>query len=281
MLQYFKKYRTMSMVLSVGIPILLMVVWLTVTKNSPIQSSVMTVFVTFFGFVLLTTIAVQSVVGKKVERETDRLLALYNEDCDPFAFVDEAAEVAAGMHAPFNDVTSWFLSFYALALLDCGRVDDAAEIGREMQESLQTAANSGLKVVLATNIEPLVLRLFGAEGALQLVESVLPEAEALSQGGNQKQQILFSSHLNFLQSEQKTLQYMVENDQFHLLEQFTAIFRNERYPMRLRALNAKMAADLCNALGQRDAEVECLRFAAEHGGKLPFVQEAAERLGNE
>lgn len=280
MLQYFKKYRTISMVLGSVIPVLIMVIWLVITKDSPVRS-VMTAVVTFIGITILTTMAVQSIVGKKVEQETDRMLSLYNNECDPYAFVEAATEIASGMHAPFNDVTSWFLSFYALALLDCGRVDDAAEIGREMQESLQSAQNQGLKVILATNIEPLVLRLFGAEGALQLVESVLPDAESLAQSGNQKQQALFSSHQIFLESEHKTLQYMVDNDQYHLLEQFTAIFRNERYPMRLRAMNAKMAADLCNALGQRDAEIECLRFAADNGGRLPFVEEAAARLKNE
>ena len=96
----------------------------------------------------------------------ERVLSLYNDSCDPQAFVEQGRAIAERIRPPYEENGSWFLSFYALALDDIGQRDEAVRIGQTMLSSARRAEDPAQKVSLLVNMDPLISRLFGAQQTL-------------------------------------------------------------------------------------------------------------------
>lgn len=269
MLPYFKKYTILMYVL----PVLAMVVLTTVlayASGFALSSTLPGLLVSLAGLVVLTLLS-SRIFGNLANKKADELVALYNESCDPQAFVEQGAEVASTIEGPYTEAGSWFLSFYALALLDVGQVEPAAVIGSNMQKSAMEAADPRTRAAVMVNIEPLVLRLFGAQAALGVVAEA--EAALASLAGPDAEQ-----RRSFLAWERSLLTALVEGDEDRLLQTYSEVRLREVYPMRMRALNADAEAAICRRRGLSERERECLKFVVEHGNQLPIVPAARARL---
>lgn len=269
MLPYFKKYAILMYV----VPVLTMVVLTTVLAYATgfaLSATLPGILVSLAGLVVLT-LASSRYFGNLANKKADELVALYNDSCDPQAFVEQGAEVASTIEGPYAETGSWFLSFYALALLDVGQMEPAAVIGSNMQRSAMQAADPRTRSAVMVNIEPVVLRLFGPEAALGVVEEAEGALAALT--GPEADQ-----RRSFLSWERTLLTAMLEGDEERLLQTYAEVRTRESYPLRLRVLNADAEAAICRHRGDAARERECLEFVVANGNQLPVVPAARTRL---
>lgn len=269
MLPYFRNYAFIAYIIGVATPVIL------VTALSWI-----------FGFYIVATLpgliaaillmivsllTAKKIVTAKADRKADEMISLYNEKCDPAAFVESARVVASEIRPPYDGTGSWFLSFYALALDDLGQRNDAARIGQAMLSSAQMATDPQTKVAILVNIEPLVQRLFGVVQALEVVD----QAQAVLAGSTDPDDV---SRMNFLNWERGILEAIRDGDDEALVRRFSAIRGNDGYPMRVRVSDALLEASVHKSRGNAADERECLLFVVRNGNQLPAVKLANERL---
>lgn len=269
MLPYFRNYAFIAYILGVATPVIL------VTALSWI-----------FGFYIVSTLpgllaaiilmavsllTAKKVVTAKADRKADEMISLYNDACDPAAFVEAARGVAREIRPPYDGTGSWFLSFYALALDDLGQRGDAARIGQAMLSSAQMATDPQTKVAILVNIEPLVQRLFGVTQALEVVDQA---QEALAGSGDPDD----ASRMNFLDWERGILEAIRDGDDETLVQRFSSIRASASYPMRIRVSDALLEASVHKSRGDSAAERDCLLFVIQNGNRLPAVKLANERL---
>lgn len=269
MLPYFRNYAFIAYILGVAVPVLLVtgLSWL-------------------FGFYIVSTLPgllaaiimlicglllAKKVVINLTDKKADEMLSLYNDSCDPRAFVDAAKNVAAEIRPPYDEVGSWFLSYYALALDDLGHRDEAVKIGQGMLSSAQRAVEPQTKAALMVNIEPLVERLFGADQALEVVM----QAQQAIAGSTDPDDV---NRLSFLSWEQGVLEAVRNGDSQTLVQRFSGVRNSSSYPMRIRVSYALLEASVHKSLNEIDKERECLSFVVANGNKLPAVGLAQERL---
>lgn len=269
MLPYFRNYAFLGYILGMAIPVLL------VTAVSWVVGFyvVYTLPGLIAAIVLLVVglLTAKRVVTNMADRKADEMIALYNNACDPEAFLSSASSVAREIRPPYDPAGSWFLSFYALALDDAGKRNEAVQIGQAMLSSAQIATEPKDKAALLVNIIPLVQRLFGAEQALEVVV----QAQDVLSGSNDPDDMNRMSYLNF---ERTVLEAIRDGDDKTLINHFSGIRNTETYPMRVRVSDALLEASIHKAQKNVAAEHECLTFVVEHGNKLPAVTLARQRL---
>lgn len=269
MLIYFKKYIFAAYALAFAVPIILMVTWSVIAGENVVKTTPgLFTSLALFGVCLL---GMMSAMGRRADKKAEQLVSLYNDACDPPAFVAQAETVARNAKAPYNESGSWFMSFYTLALADVGRLDEAARIGDAMRLSAADAKTPQSKAAMLINIEPVIKRLFGPEMALAAVQ----EAEHLLEVPVGTPQ---DDRLKFLSWEHDILNAMITHDKATLCEKYLHVRTTPGYPLRMRVLAAFDEAVLHRECSEISQETECLLFVVEHGGALPAVKAANTRL---
>lgn len=269
MLPYFRNYAFVAYVLGVAVPVGL------ITASSWVFGFyvVYTLPGLIAAIVLLAAclLASKRIVTRMADRKADEYLSLYNDGCDPQAFLDAARNVAAAIRPPYEENGSWFLSFYALALDDAGQREEAARIGQAMLSSAQMARDPQQRAGLLVNIEPLIERLFGVDAALEVIaqaEEAVTASDSPDDGPRR----------DFLRSERALMEAIRNGDAATLTARFSAVRTNAAYPMRVRVSDALMEASVHKSRGDAAAERACLEFVVANGNKLPAVGLAQERL---
>ena len=271
MVHYFPKMRILSFAIGCGIPIAaLLVYWF--------GFGGMIGFTDPVGMVLLALLIFGPILSfnffnRRASAEFDRIMNLYNEDCDPQAFVDEGALIVQNAQSPYNPFEAWFLSFYALALLDVGRAEEAAQIGKNMQDFAESAENNEEKASYLVNIIPLVLRLFGPAAGLSVIDRALEIVQNNPAPNSAEQE-------GYLISQKRMVEAVENHDAAYLLERCEAIRTNAsgNQQMRVRVLEAEQEAQLREITGDAVGARECWQFVADNGNRLPSVEEARRHL---
>lgn len=268
MLPYVKNYALIAYILSIVVPIGLITAasWLT---GFYLPSSIPGIIVSV-ALLAACLLAAKNISNRLANAKVEQMLSLYNDACDPQAFVVAGRDVAARIQPPYEENGSWFLSFYALALDDAGQREEAVRIGQAMLSSAQRTVDPQMKVSLLVNIEPLVQRLFGANQALEVVEAAFA---AISESG-----VPMPEQTSFLEWERGTLQAVRDGKDDVLVSRFSSVRVNPTSPMRLRVSDALLEAALHKARGEAADERTCLEFVVANGNKLPAVALAKERL---
>lgn len=269
MLPYFRRYTIIAYVAGACIPLALVTVYSWITGQ--VLASTIPGLLLSIALFVVCLLGMTNLMARKANQKANELVALYNERCDPYAFAEQGREVADAIQAPYTESGSWYLSFYALALVDAGQLERAATIGKAMQESAAATADPRKKAAILVNIEPLVLRLFGAQTALGVVD----EAERLIAGANDADS---ASRRSFLAWERGLLEALAACDENGLLEKYSFVQQSAGYPLRVRVLDADAQAAIYRHRGDTSRERDCLRFVVEHGNRLPAVRPAQERL---
>lgn len=269
MLPYFKKYLIAAYALSVLIPVASLAAF-SVVMGGNVVKTLPGLFSSLMLFVACLY-ALPRIMGQQADRKADAIVSLYNDACDPPAFLEQAAVPAGAVKAPYTEAGSWFLSFYALALADEGRAEEAARIGENMRASAAQTQDPKVRAALFVNMEPVVLRLLGAQVALGVVE----EAERLLAGAMDEES---AQRRNFLAWERSVLGARLDGDDDVLAEKFEHVRSQAAYPLRMRVLAAADEAEVRRRQGDAARERECLRFVAEHGNRLPAAAAAQARL---
>lgn len=268
MLPYFKGYKMAVYVVAAIAPFVVLYAWSALAGRNMFSTleGMVALVVVFFACLL----GLSRVLGNKADQKADALVSLYNDACDPPAFLEQGEPLAQVIEPPYTEAGSWFLSFYALALDDVGRTSEAAAIGTAMVEGAKHAPNPVVRAGLLVNMEPVVVRLFGPEAAL----GVIDEAEAaLTQAGAQ-----LDDRENFLSWERAILQARRDGNDEELLGRFSQIYMSASYLPRMRVQAAEEVAAILRRRGDAAGERAALTFVVEHGNRLPAVRAARERL---
>lgn len=272
MLPYFKKYVIWCCVIAVAVPVVTSTVYVVVTGEmiATTLPGLLFMLVLLFGSMM----AAQSFFGRKADERTEAMLALYNEQCDPAAFAQQASDVVVNMREPYDVMASWFLTYYAQALLDEGKTDQAKAIEAAMLRSVDAAKNDFVRLGVMMNAVPLVTKTQGPRAALDLVERGLSLVPSLQQGPRT------ADPLTFLNDQKMLLEAAVAHDDAALRSLYARVHDDAGLPMRIRVESAWKEAQACHGLGDVLCERACLDFVAANGRDLALVAPARERLAS-
>lgn len=229
------------------------------------------------ALLLACLFAVHTAMKRKVSDSLDKYVNMYNNGCDPDAFMRAGGKMAYNMMQErekgdkLSAPDAWYLSLYALASIDMGETKSAEDIAAAILEDVNEQKADVDKASMLVNLEPLVLRMRGVDEALMVIDKINGYIEGDDSG--QAQDI--RGYINF---ESKVLNAMAEGDTETVKNLFELIYHNQAQPMRLRVMGADTVASICRANGDTDGEIVALTFVEEHGNKLPVVAPASERI---
>ena len=228
-----------------------------------------------FPFLVLGTadLIALRMASRKADADVTAMVDLYDIGCDPKAFTDEAVSVVANVEVPNTEPGSWLVANYALALADQGRLEDAAAYGKSMNDCADVLADGHPEIAstIYVNMEPLVLRLFGAQQAFGIMDRAMECMSRVSDPSAEDKR-------RFIQWESDLLQAMVSGDIPQLLQKHSHVRMGVLFPMRMRVLNAHAESVIHRNLGDFNSERICLEFVVANGNKLPVVASARARL---
>ena len=272
MLTYFKRYEVLACVVSVAVPLVVVNAWSLVSGQAmgfTAAGAAVSVLLLFGGLFFFTRL-----FSGMAQSKAESLVSLYNDGCDAKAFVDDGKKIAASASAPLNELSAWYLSFYANALIDLRQREEAAEIGLLLQESVQDAPDDATRLALYADLVPLVGALFGPKKVSELAN------EALALRVDQADEVA-AQRRSYLEWARAVADAQLGNDMDSLLANYRIIWGNAEQCMRLRVEYAAREGKLHEALGHAEAAHGCMRFAADNGRDLPAAIEARAFFGEE
>lgn len=269
MLAYYKRYAIISCVVAVAVPLAVSTAYAAVTGKIMAASldGLIVLLLLLFGTMAL----MQGVFARRVDGRTAQLLALYNDDCDPEAFVEQGRAVADAITEPYDVTGSWFMTYYGQALLDAGKADQARKVAEALRESVAAARKPQAKVGIIANAVPLVAKVDGPKAALDLV------GEGLELAGGQDADPA-DSRVVFLRGQQRLRQAEAADDDAELRSFYEKSVADAAVPERLRVESAWKLARLAFRSGDAATERRMLRYVVGHGGKLALVAPARKQL---
>lgn len=219
-----------------------------------------------------TTLIALLYFKRKSTVDVDTLLDVYNESCDPGAFVEQSQLYVNGMQAPYDSTSSWYMSYYAQALLDLGQVQQAQKIEQDMYDSIREASDVEQQAKIVVNLVPLARKLLGPSDTVPIIQKGI---ELLDTGVAVKDGFAYES---YLQNQLVICTALAERDDAKLVRYYSSSRTNESLPLRIRVEQAWEEAQIHYRAGDTAREVECLEFIVAHGNKLAFVGAAQDRL---
>lgn len=269
MLPYFKRYVIICCVVAAAVPIVASTIWPLLTGEIMAASlpGLITLLVLFFG----TMAVMQRIMGAKAQMETERLFALYNEQCDPGALVEEGAPVAELVEGQCGELPSWFMSYYAQALLDVGQVERAQAVKTTQLSGVSSLKRSAAQAAVVVNMVPLALKLDEPADVLGLID----QAEGLLSG---MEDDAAAQRRAYLASQRELVGAKAAADPHALVDVCERVRVNAEHPMRLRVERAWDEACACYRMGDAVRERACLEFIVENGNELALVAPARARL---
>ena len=203
--------------------------------------------------------------------DEDKVFLITRNVPDAKRLVDAGAKLAEAIPTPCDQSGSWFMGYYAQALLDLGRRDEAMGILAGLKASMQAAKNASAKVGILVNVLPLVEKAEGPKAALDLADEGVGLCDQAGDAGA-------SQMRDYLESQRKVLRVELSDDPAGIARVAGGIAGSDRYPMRIRVEFAWREASAQYKLGDLAEEKRALEFVARNGGKLALAQKAAERL---
>lgn len=270
MLRHFKHYLIGACVLSVVIAgVIVAIAYATqgVAAFEPGPNLIMLVMLIAIG-----VLGVRRFFNGLAQMRLSRLLAVYDDQCDPEAFVRGMDPIARAFKSPFTARDVWLLSPYGLALADVGRAEEATRLLDTMKKSAVAASKPRDFAIMLMNMEPLARRLLGDEAALPLLirAEELIDKEPRADTGNYRSYITW---------ERGIIEAQRDGDNGKLIAELQRIRERTSSSWRLRVVCADHEAIVHKVLGDFARERMCLEFIVEHGNLLPYVSPALRRLG--
>lgn len=270
MLTYFKRYEILACVLAVAVPLVVVNVWSLATGQAmgfTAAGAAVSIVLLLGGLFVFTRL-----FAGMAQNKAEALVSLYNDGCDARAFAEGGGKIAASASTPLNELSAWYLSFYANALIDLGQRNEAAKIGLMLQESVQDAPDDATRLALYADLVPLVGALFGPQKVSELSnEALMLNVDAADEVAAQRR--------SYLEWARAVACAKLSRDTDSLLANYRVIWGNADQCMRLRVEYAVQEGKLHEALGNTEAARGCMRFAADNGKDLPAAIEARAFFG--
>ncbi len=269
MIIYFKKYTILVAVIAIALPVIVSTVWPLATGQ--IMAASIGGLALLFALFILGFLGGYAILERKAEGIVDGYIAKYNEACDPEAFITEGEQLARQITFPCNQIGSWFMGYYAQALLDVGKVDEVNAIAEGLRQSIDSAKKSIDKAGIAANLLPLTEKLADTDASLALVDEALGYCEQAGPRGT-------SQLRDFFNSQKKVLDARKSGNQREIADLSERIRASAAYPTRIRVEYAWDEASAQYRLGDTAEERRCLEFVVSHGSKLALASKAQARL---
>lgn len=271
MLPYVKKYVIIACVIAAAVPIVVSTAWPLFTGQIMAASlnGLILLLALFFGGLFIGV----RVMGRKADQLVDGYIALYDEGCDPKAFVEASRDVAEAVSVPFTPSGAWFIGYYAQAMLDLGFTDRAEKLRDMMFESIAKSKKISDQVSVIVDLVPLMTKLKGPADTLPVVEKGIELIGASSDAESVIQR-------DYLTGQAHILRARVEGEDESLIALYHDFVLREIVPLRVRVEYAWEEARVHFDAGDAARERECLKFVVEHGNKLALVEPARARLAS-
>ncbi|WP_251212270.1 hypothetical protein [Adlercreutzia murintestinalis] len=271
MLPYFKKYSIIACIIGVLPSVVVSTVYPMVTGS--IMASTLGGLAVLLALFMVSMVLGFNIMERVAETRTNGLLALYNDACDPEALIAQGKEVAEAVSFPCRAAGAWYMAYYAQALLEEGKVDQARLIEQGLRQSIQAVKKPQQKAGILVNLIPLADKLDGTEEALALVGQGL----ALVSGDAGPVAVELRA---FLESQEKIMRVRESGHAEDAARLDEAIRASDAYPMRIRVEAAWAEARAYYQLGDAAAERRSLAFVVDHGNRLALVAKAQQRLAS-
>ena len=142
-LPYFKRYEIAACAIAVAIPLVVVFIWSAIEGRAmgfTAAGAGTSVVLLLAGLFIFTR-----VFARAAQAKLEKLVSLYNDDCDAMAFLEGSSKIAESAEPPLGELPAWFLSFYACALINVDRKSDAAKFGLMIQDSVKDAPTDEAK----------------------------------------------------------------------------------------------------------------------------------------
>lgn len=269
MLPYVKNYLIRTYLLIIAVPVAFIVI-MSLATGSFVLAQPWGIGSTV-GLTILATIAVARPMITAATNEAEQLVSLYDEQCDPPAFIEQGAAIAGRIVPPYDDWGAWYTSAFALAFADVGKTEYATRLVEGMRTSALAAKKPGARAGICLHMEPPIKRLLGIDLALE----ALSEAERNLEGSTDP---VDADRLKFIAWERSLLTAERDGDDEKLVELLSHVSSTPSYPQRKRVEAAWEESQAQRRLGDAARERECLDYVIENGNKLSCVASARERL---
>lgn len=269
MLPYFKRYSIYVCVIAAALPLAYSTAYPLLTGG--LAASSLSGTVTMFALFVAGLLVGFGIFERKAQAKADAMLALYNDDCDPGALIEEGESLANAIKEPYNQTGSWFMGYYAQAKLDVGDAQDARDVLGSMLEAATGAKKPLDRAVILVNAVPLIEKLEGDERAFEVVQDALNACEEC-------RELDAAQYAEFLTIQRSVLYARIDDDPAMLLELDESFWQSSRYPKRIRVEYAWDSASAAWRAGECERERLALEFVAANGGKLAMAAKAKERL---
>lgn len=184
--------------------------------------------------------------ARAAQAKLEKLVSLYNDDCDVAAFLEGSSKIAESAEPPLGELPAWFLSFYACALINVDRKSEAAKFGLMIQDSVKDTPTDEAKIALYADLVPLVNSLFDNNRVIALID----EALSLPNLGDD---IITQQRRAYLSWSREVAQAELAHDESKLIGLYRSIWGNHDQCTRLRVVYAAKEGELHAAAGNRDA----------------------------
>lgn len=271
MLPYYKKYSIIACIIGVAPSIVITTIYPLMTGT--IMASTIGGLVLLFAIFAASMVVGFNIMERRAEAATGELLALYNDGCDPEALIGQGADVARNVTYPCREAGAWFMSYYAQALLDAGKADQAREVERGIRQSADLAKKPALRAGILVNLIPLADKLDGTAEALELIGQA-QDLVRIDAGP------VADERRAFLDSQEKVMKVRQDGDAAEAAKLDAGIRESGAYPMRIRVEAAWAEARACFKLGDAAGERGALNYVVDHGNKLALVPQARQRLAS-
>ena len=270
MIGFYRRYVIIACVVAGCIAVGTMTVWTLVAGynvSGTIPGLIVSLVVLFVSLGVMVRI-----MARKADQKTAEYISLYNDQCDPEAFLAAGQDLADVITVPFNEPGSWFMSYYAQASLDAGQTERAKNIEESLYHSIDQANIPLIQAAIIANLVPLAEKVVGYADTLPLLERGI----SLIADDQDPQSV---TRRQYLESQRAFVEAQINHDEESLLRLFNQTVPNDLIPMRIRVEYAWQEARIHYAQGDQDAELRCLQFVADHGNRLALTQQARQRLG--
>lgn len=271
MLIYFKRSVIAVCAIAVALPIIASTIWPLFTGQ--MMASTLLGLVLEFALFACGFVLGFAIFNKRANAKADRMIALYNNECDPQAFLKEGQMVISEITFPCNEQGAWFTGYYAQACLEVGRTEEAATL----QKGLETSIQAAKKPLVASTIATYLISLLEKTGTADEVEELIDESLARIE---HDASAAAGARRDYLNSQLKVVKTRKSGDEQARLRQDESIVQSESYPMRLRVEYAWDEASAAFKMGDADLERASLQFVIAHGGSLALVAHAKDRLSS-
>ena len=271
MVVYFKSYVVLMCAIAVGLPVVYSTVYPMMTGQ--LAASSLSGLITMFVLFILGMLLGFGFFERRAQAKADGWVALYNDRCDPQAFVGEGASLASAMSPPYTQASAWYMGYYAQAKLELGDAQDAKDILDAMLSSIDSAKKPIVGIGVLVNAVPLMEKIEGPSKTLSMIQDGLSLCDHVKGAAS-------AQCRDFLQSQLSIVEARSQQDYRKVESLDETVWRSSRYPVRIRAEYAWDGASAAYHLGDLSTEKKALEYASKNGGSLAIASKAAERLSH-